>query len=119
MRKIRHTGKTTDDLDVIAAVAESMGAAALDREAVGRCIAIEEMLNRLHLERRDQFAAMLNAIETHVEQGDGSPTVVRHLGDALLAVGGIHLGAKELKRLTQLLGDLHDHVADQAARRAR
>ena len=119
MRKIKRTARTVDDLDLVAAIAESMGASGFDQDGVRHCIQIEEMLDRLHLKRRDQFAAILNAIETHIEQGDGSPTVVRHLGDALLAVGAIHLDINELKRLTQLLGELHDHVADHAARRGR
>lgn len=119
MRKIKHAAKTVEDLDLLAAIAESMGANGFDKTGVRHCVHIEEMIDELRLERRDQFAAIINAIETHVEQGDGSPKVVRHLGDALLAVGAIHLAEKDLKRLTQLLGDLHDHVVDQATRPGR
>lgn len=75
------------------------------------------MLDRLHLERFGHFVGVPNAIENHVEEGDADPTVVRHLGEALLALAALHhLEPQPLKRLTQLLGQLHQHVAGCAAR---
>jgi hypothetical protein len=80
---------------------------------------MERMLARLRVERFGHFAGVLNAIENHVEEGDGDPGVVRHLGDALLALAAVHnLKPRTIKKLTQLLGQLHSHVADQAPRRS-
>ncbi|HJW75392.1 MAG TPA: hypothetical protein VJ787_06950 [Thermoleophilia bacterium] len=114
MRKIK---PPAIDLDAVAALAMQMGAAGFDQEAVAVCAEIEELVESKNLERNDQFAAILNAIEAHVEQGDGDARVVRHLGDALTTLGAIHLDVDTLTTLTQLLGGLHDHVADRARHR--
>lgn len=75
------------------------------------------MLDRLHLDRFGHFVGVINAIANHVEEGDGDPAVVRHLGDALLALAALHrLEPRSVKRLTQLLGQLHWHVAARVAR---
>jgi hypothetical protein len=78
---------------------------------------LERTLDRLHLERFGHFAGVINAIENHVEEGDGDPAVVRHLGDALLALAAFnHLEPRTVKKLTQLLGQLHRHVASKVVR---
>lgn len=75
------------------------------------------MLDRLPLDRFGHFVGVIHAIANHVEEGDGDPAVVRHLGDALLALAALHrLEPRTLKRLTQLLGQLHSHVAARVAR---
>ena len=57
----------------------------------------------------------INAIENQVEEGDGDPTVVRHLGDALLALAAVHqLEPRTVKKLTQTLGELHAHLTSSA-----
>lgn len=98
------------------ALCEAMGGI-YDEEAARICHALERTLARLRLERFGHFAGVINAIENHVEEGDGDPAVVRHLGDALLALAALHrLDARVVKRLTQLLGQLHFHVIARAAR---
>jgi hypothetical protein len=106
------------DFSKAKALCETMGGT-YDEDAVRPCRTMERLLDRLHVERFGHFAGILNAIENHVEEGDGEPSVVRHLGDALLALAAVHkLKPRTIKRLTQLLGQLHSHVADQAARRS-
>jgi hypothetical protein len=55
---------------------------------------------------------MLSALEYQVEVGVGHPLVVRHLGDAIMALA-VHqaLPPPLLKDITQTLGRLHSHVA--------
>lgn len=78
---------------------------------------MEQMLERLRPDRFGHFVGIINALENHVEEGDGDPNVVRHLGDAILALAARHrLEARTTKKLTQLLGQLHSHVAARAER---
>src|SRR5262249_24704842 len=60
---------------------------AYDEKAVAWIHALEETLDR-HLpnERIGGFAAILSAIEYQVEGGRAHPIVLRHLGEALLAL---------------------------------
>ena len=87
-----------------------------DEQAVAWIASIEETLARLHLDARfGAFAAVLNALEYQVEEGEAHPIVVRHLGDALLALATTHrLPTRALKHITQTLGLLHRHVAARA-----
>lgn len=79
---------------------------------------MEQMLERLHRECFGYFVGVINALENHVQEGDGDPIVVRHLGDAILALAARHrLEARVTKKLTQLLGQLHSHVAARAEQR--
>jgi hypothetical protein len=80
---------------------------------------IESLENRLERRRLDHFhhfAAILNALEYQVEEGEGDPAVVRCLGEALLALA-VHHGwpAEVLKDVTQTIGQLHSHVATLAS----
>lgn len=76
------------------------------------CRTLETTLERLQLERFGHFAGIVNAIENHVEEGDGAATVVRHLGDALLALAAVHrIDGPTIKSLTQTLGELHGYVS--------
>jgi hypothetical protein len=82
---------------------------------------MDRQLARLPREQQPgQLKVILNAIEGQVEdKRQGEPQVVRHLGDALLALASIrHLKPRTVKKLTQLLGQLHSHVVDLAARRS-
>jgi hypothetical protein len=54
-------------------------------------------------------------LEYQVEEGEAHPTVVRHLGEALLALATAHrLPATAIKDITQTLGLLHGHVSARA-----
>lgn len=105
-----------DDFTFARAFCEAAGGT-YDEEAARLCEAMERMLDRLPLDRFGHFVGVIHAIANHVEEGDGDPAVVRHLGDALLALAALHrLEPRTLKRLTQLLGQLHSHVAARVAR---
>ena len=81
------------------------------------CRTLESMLEHLRLERFGHFAGIVSAIENHVEEGDGDATVVRHLGEALLALAAVHrVDGPTIKKLTQTLGELHGYVAARARR---
>jgi hypothetical protein len=92
-----------------------------DEQAVALIRAIERQLARLRLGHRlGAFAAILSALEYQVEEGEGHPSVVRHLGDALLALAAIHtLPVAAVKDITQTLGRLHGHVSARASLGAR
>ncbi|MGH8432244.1 MAG: hypothetical protein ACREUF_17760 [Solimonas sp.] len=84
-----------------------------DEKAVAWIEALEEKLaRRLPDERFGAFATVLNAIEYQVEMGQADPTVLRHLGEALLALASVHhLPVPTIKDITQTLGHLHSHAA--------
>jgi hypothetical protein len=84
-----------------------------DERAVGWIASLENRLaRRLPDDRFGGFAAILNAIEYQVEQGQADPRVLRHLGEALLALASVHrLPLPVVKDITQTLGQLHGHVA--------
>ena len=87
-----------------------------DQQAVAWIAELEQRLGRLQLERFGAFAAVLNALEYQVEEGQGHPSVVRHLGDALLAIATVHgWPATVVKDITQTLGLLHSHVETRRA----
>jgi hypothetical protein len=87
-----------------------------DEQAVAWVSQIERRLARLHLDHRfGAFAAVLSALEYQVEEGEAHPIVVRHLGEALLALAAVHqLPVPAIKDITQTLGLLHGHVAARA-----
>jgi len=81
---------------------------------------MRRQLAPLRRELHGHGAAIINAIEHCVEETDGHPAVLCHLGDALLALVALGpLDSRRTKKLTQLLGALHSHVAalHQPARR--
>jgi len=85
-----------------------------DQAGVGRVAALERSILRLHNPNQGEFIAILNAIEAHVEEADGSPEVVRHLGQALLELGryrGLH--PDHLQQLQRKLKLVEAHVRDQ------
>jgi hypothetical protein len=87
-------------------------AAEYDEQAIAWIEALERRLaRRLPDDRFGAFAAILNAIEYQVEEGRADPTVLRHLGEALLALAAAHqLPAATIKDVTQTLGRLHHHA---------
>lgn len=82
---------------------------------------MEHTLARLPIDSFGLFKGILNAIEAQVEeQASGDPGVVRILGDALLTLAAVHhLKPATVKKLTQVLGQLHGLVVDRAACRPR
>lgn len=94
--------KATDEEDVV---------------VIELCIEIETILENRYVEHQPQFAAILAAVESQVEEDDADPTVVRHLGDAVLALAVVdRVSAPDIRKITQLLGQIHDHVATRASR---
>ena len=87
-----------------------------DEQAVAWVAHIQRKLERLQLDHRlGAFAAVLNALEYQVEEGEAHPTVVFHLGEALLALATVHrLPVPAIKDITQTLGHLHGHVSARA-----
>jgi hypothetical protein len=86
-----------------------------DEQAVKWIESLEKRLERRRLEHFHHFGAILNALEYQVEEGEGDPTVVRCLGEALLAVALAHTWPAEvIKDITQTIGRLHGHVAAAA-----
>jgi hypothetical protein len=68
-------------------------------------------VQRLHPERQSEIIAILNAIECHVEEGQGDPGVLRHLADALVAMAAIaQLDACAVTVMTGKLDRLRDRV---------
>jgi len=68
-------------------------------------------VQRLHPDRQGEIIAILNAIECHVEEGQGDPRVLCYLTDALLAMAAIvHLDAHTVTAITRKLDKLHDRV---------
>lgn len=68
-------------------------------------------MQRLHPDRQGEIIAILNAIECHVEEGQGDPAVLRHLADALLAMAAVvHIDTRAMTAITRQLDELHHHV---------
>ena len=69
-------------------------------------------MQRLHPDRQGEIIAILNAIECHVEEGQGDPGVLRHLADALAAMGAVvRLDPRAVTLITRKLAKLGDRVA--------
>jgi hypothetical protein len=68
-------------------------------------------VQRLHPDRQNEFVAILNAIESHVEEGQGDPAVLRHLAGGLLAMTAVvHLDGRVVTAITAKLDKLHDRI---------
>jgi hypothetical protein len=68
-------------------------------------------VQQLHPDRQGEIIAILNAIESHIEEGQGDPGVLRHLTDALVAMAAIvRLDARAVTVITRKLDRLHDRV---------
>lgn len=89
-----------------------------DETVVRMIVHIETLLERLNLRRYGHFAGILNAIENHVEEGDGVPAVVSYLSDALIALAAHHrIPATTINAIARALGEVRDHVAKSSAAR--
>jgi hypothetical protein len=83
-----------------------------DANAVAVIESIEHTVLRLRPDRQGEIIAILNAIECHVEEGQGDPSVLRHLTDALVAMGAIvRLDARAVTVITRKLDKLGEHAA--------
>jgi hypothetical protein len=82
-----------------------------DANAVAIVESIERTVQRLHPDRQGELIAILNAIESHVEEGLGDPGVLHHLTDALVAMGAIvRLDTRVVTLITRKLDMLRDHI---------
>jgi len=82
-----------------------------DANAVAVVASIERTVQRLRPDRQGEIIAILNAITSHVEEGQGDPVVIRHLTDALVAMAAIvRLDARTLTLITRKLDKLRDRV---------
>ena len=84
-----------------------------DEQAGAWIEALEARLaRRLPDERFGACAAILNAIEYQVEEGQADPSLLRHLGEALLALAAAHpVPLATVRDITRTLGRLHSHAA--------
>lgn len=79
-----------------------------DETAVSLVVSLEKAILRLHPPNQGEFIAILNAIEAHIEEQDGSPDVVKLLGQALLELGRFrHLPLDHLRQLERKLEPIH------------
>lgn len=89
-----------------------------DETAVNLMVSLEKSILRLHPPNQGEFIAILNAIEAHIEEQDGSPEVVKLLGQALLELGRYRrLPVDHLRQLERKLEPIHAHVRAQTDQR--
>ena len=82
-----------------------------DANAVAVVASIERIMQRLRPDRQDEMVAILNAITSHVEEGQGDPGVLQHLTDALVAMAAIvRLNARAVTLITRKLDKLRDRA---------
>jgi hypothetical protein len=82
-----------------------------DANAVAVVASIERTVQRLRPDRQGEIIAILNAITSHVEEGQGDPGVIRHLTDALVAMAAVvRLDARTVTLITRKLDKLRDRV---------
>jgi hypothetical protein len=82
-----------------------------DANAVAVVESIERTVQRLHPDRQGEIIAILNAIESHIEEGLGDPGVLHHLTDALVAmVAIVRLDTRAVTLITRKLDMLRDRI---------
>jgi len=82
-----------------------------DANAVAVVESIGRTVQRLHPGRQGEIIAILNAIESHIEEGQGDPRVLHHLTDALVAMTAIvRLDARVVTLITRKLDKLRDRT---------
>jgi hypothetical protein len=82
-----------------------------DANAVAVVESIGRTVQRIHPDRQGEIIAILNAIESHVEEGQGDPGVLRHLTDALVTMAAIvPLDARTVTLITRKLDKLSDRI---------
>lgn len=68
-------------------------------------------MQQLHPDRQGEIIAVLNAIECHIEEGQGDPAVLHHLSEALVALAAIvHMDARVITVITRKLDKLRDRI---------
>ncbi len=82
-----------------------------DANAVAVVESIGRTVQRLHPDRQGEIIAILNAIESHIEEGQADPGVLHHLTDALVAMTAIAcLDARAVTLITRKLDKLSDRI---------
>jgi hypothetical protein len=82
-----------------------------DANAVAVVESIERTVQRLHPDPQGEIIAILNAIESHIEEGLGDPGVLHHLTDALVAmVAIVRLDTRAVTLITRKLDMLRDRI---------
>jgi hypothetical protein len=82
-----------------------------DANAVEVVASIERTVQRLRPDRQGEIIAILNAIESHIEEGRGDPSVLHHLTDALVAmVAIVRLDTRAVTLITRKLDTLRDCI---------
>jgi hypothetical protein len=82
-----------------------------DANAVAVVESIGRTVQQLHPDRQGEILAILNAIESHVEEGQGDPSVLYHLTDALVAMAAIvRLDARAVTLINRKLDKLRDRI---------
>jgi hypothetical protein len=82
-----------------------------DANAVAVIASIERTVQRLRPDRQGEIIAILNAITSHIEEGQGDPLVLRHLTDALVALAAVvRLDARAVTLITRKLDKLRDRI---------
>ena len=82
-----------------------------DENAVAVVESIERTVQRLHPDRQGEIIAILNAIESHIEEGLGDAGVLHHLTDALVAmVTIIRLDPRAVTLITTKLDRLRERT---------
>jgi hypothetical protein len=82
-----------------------------DANAVAVVESIERTVQRIRPDRQGEIIAILNAITSHVEEGQGDPGVLRHLTDALVAMAAVvRLDGRAVTLITRKLDKLRDRA---------
>jgi hypothetical protein len=82
-----------------------------DANAVAVVESIGRTVQQLHPDRQSEIIAILNAIESHVEEGQGDPAVLHPLTDALVAMAAIvRLDARAVTLINRRLDKLRDRI---------
>jgi hypothetical protein len=82
-----------------------------DENAVAVVESIERTVQRLHPDRQGEIIAILNAIESHIEEGLGDAGVLHHLTDALVAmVTIVRLDPRAVTLITMKLDRLRERT---------
>ena len=82
-----------------------------DANAVAVVESIGRTVQQLHPDRQGEILAILNAIESHVEEGHGDPAVLHPLMDALVAMAAIvRLDARAVTLINLKFDKLRDRI---------
>lgn len=86
-----------------------------DEHAVRLLVPLESAVRRLRHPNQPEFTGILNAIELHLEGGDGTEEIARLLGQALLALARYRsLAPNQLSALERHLKKIYAHLRPAA-----